>query len=273
MFRFCTDVLHFSEPTAYQRIRVARVSRTYPVVLERIRRGEIHVAGVTLLASHLTPENHSDLLDRAKHKSKRAIEELLAARAPKPEVKALVRRLPETKTLLAADFACQSAPLSSPRPTKNPAPEPLGKRRFKIQFTVSQAQCEKLREVQALLRHQIPDGDLAKVFDRALTLLRDDVRRRKFAEIPKPRRQSASSTKARGATRHIPAEIRRAVAARDGERCAFVSMNGRRCGSIDFVEYHHIDAWATSRRHSVAGIELRCRQHNQYAEDRDQPEA
>ena len=56
MFRFCTDVLHFSEPTAYQRIRVARVSRTYPIVLERIRRGEIHVAGVTLLASHLTPE-------------------------------------------------------------------------------------------------------------------------------------------------------------------------------------------------------------------------
>lgn len=197
----------------------------------------------------------------------------MAARAPKPEVKALVRRLPERKTLLAADSACQSVPLSSPRPAKNPAPEPLGERRFKIQFTVSQAQCEKLREVQALLRHQIPDGDLAKVFDRALTLRRDDIRRKKFAETSKskPRRQSASSTKARGATRHIPAEIRRAVAARDGERCAFVSLNGRRCGSTDFVEYHHIDAWATSRRHSVAGIELRCRQHNQYAEDREHP--
>ena len=56
----------------------------------------IHRAGLALLAAHLTPEIHVELLDRARHKSKREIEELLADRAPKPEVKALVRKLPET---------------------------------------------------------------------------------------------------------------------------------------------------------------------------------
>ena len=30
MFRFCTDVLHFSEATAFHRIRAARVGRAYP---------------------------------------------------------------------------------------------------------------------------------------------------------------------------------------------------------------------------------------------------
>ena len=83
MFQYCMEVLHFSEATAFQRIRAARLGRTYPLVLERIRRGEIHQAGLALLAAHLTPKNHVELLDRARHKSKREIEELLADRAPK----------------------------------------------------------------------------------------------------------------------------------------------------------------------------------------------
>ncbi len=32
MFRFCTDVLHFSEATAFHRIRADRVCRTYTIV-------------------------------------------------------------------------------------------------------------------------------------------------------------------------------------------------------------------------------------------------
>ncbi len=271
MFRFCTDVLHFSEATAFHRIRAARVGRAYPIVLERVRRGEIHLAGITLLAPHLTPENQTQLLDLARHKSKRAIEELLAARAPRPEVRALVRKLPETRTRRFPNSPGRPAQVASAARTKTPAPEPLGERRFKIQFTASQALYEKLRDVQALLRHQIPNGELAEVFDRALTLLRDDARRKKFAETSRPQRQSAMPVKKRGATRHIPAEIKRAVASRDGGRCGFVSRNGRRCDSVDFVEYHHISRWSGSRCHSVAGIELRCRPHNQYAEHQRQP--
>jgi hypothetical protein len=34
---------------------------------------------------------------------------------------------------------------------------------------------------QALLRHQIPDGDLARIFDRALDALLREARRTKFA--------------------------------------------------------------------------------------------
>ena len=50
-----------------------------------------------MLAAHLTPENHLELLDRARHKSKREIEEFLANRAPKPEVRAAVWKLPRTR--------------------------------------------------------------------------------------------------------------------------------------------------------------------------------
>jgi hypothetical protein len=70
-------------------------------------------------------------------------------------------------------------------------------------------------------------------------------------------------------SRQIPAAIRRAVSKRDGERCTFVSASGRRCGSRDFLEFHHREPWARHRSHAIDGITLRCRAHNQYEAERD----
>ena len=274
MYRFCTDALHFSEASAFHRIGVARAARAYPLLLERIREGALHLAGAKLLAPQLTPENHVKLLHVAAHKTKRAIEELLADRAPKPDVPARVRQLPEIRPALAArlPIEIQEPPLEAtsfeaptrtpvPRPP-SPAPSPLGAKRFKIQFTGDQALRDKLREAQSLLRHQIPDGDLAKIFDRALSKLIENARRKKFAHTSSPRTRSTTSGTA---SRHIPAGVKRAVVARDGGRCVFVASNGRRCGSRDFLEFHHRDPWAKSKRHSTDRIELRCRGHNHYA--------
>ena len=272
MFVYCTDVLHFSESRAYHRIQAARAARSYPAVLERIRRGEIHLSGVKLLAPHLTPENHVELLDRVRHRSKRAIEELLADRAPKPDAPPIVRRLPhagpdahpvDTGRGLELPTSAPTAPAPAAGPA-SPPPEPLGRERFKIQFTASRALREKLREAQALLRHQLPDGDLAQIFDRALTLLVEDARRKKFGQTTRPVARRSDHEQG-PAKRHIPAEIRRAVTARDQGRCAFVGRNRRRCSSRDFIEFHHVEPWARSRRHSVEGIELRCRAHNHHA--------
>jgi hypothetical protein len=309
MFAYCTEVLHFSEATAYHRIQAARAARAYPLVLDHLRRGELHLSGVKLLAPHLTPENHAELLEGARHQSKRAIEAWLADRAPKPDAASLVRRLPQRKPTAEAELAPRDSGSSRPvidaadsgtaasfvpsepgtscdpaansgttaplraapvppgpanRPT-SPAPQPLGQERFRIQFTASRALCEKLREAQALLRHRVPSGDLAEIVDRALTLLVQDARRKKFAQTSRPAPRNRSKREERKPSRHIPAEIKRAVAARDRGRCAFVARSGRRCGSRDFVEFHHKEPWAKSKRHPIEGIELHCRAHNHYA--------
>ena len=275
MHRYCTEVLHFSEATAFHRIGTARASRTYPLLLERVREGALHLSGASLLAPRLTPENYAELLDLARHKSKRAIEELLANRAPKPDVPAQVRKLPDPKTASALRMSAEiaesareatdrEAAPAPPLPREpSPVPSPLGGKRFKIQFTGNETLCDKLREAQGLLRHQVPDGNLAEIFDRALTLLLEDAKRRKFARTARPRARSRDSQKP--ASRHIPAEIKRAVVARDGGRCAFVGSNGRRCGSGDFLEFHHLDPWARAKRHAIDRIELSCRGHNHYA--------
>src|SRR5207253_9133985 len=65
MFTFCTRELRFSEGAAYNRILVARVARKLPALIEALQSGRAHLAGLRLLAPHLTQQNHEELLAKA----------------------------------------------------------------------------------------------------------------------------------------------------------------------------------------------------------------
>jgi hypothetical protein len=97
MFSYCTEVLHLSEAEAYLRIAAARASRRHPTLLAMLTDGRLHLTAIGRLAPHLTPENREALLERAAHKSKREIEELVAELAPRPDAPTLIRRLPERR--------------------------------------------------------------------------------------------------------------------------------------------------------------------------------
>ena len=86
MFAFCVGELGFSEDVACNRINVARAARRMPVILEVVRSGQVHLAGLRALAPHLTSENQEEVLAEAAGKSKREIEELVARIAPQPAV-------------------------------------------------------------------------------------------------------------------------------------------------------------------------------------------
>ena len=92
IFVYCTQVLHFSESTAYHRIAAARAARGFPALLGSVGSGEPHLSAVTVLAPHLTDENHLELFDRAKHKTKQEIERIVADLRPRPAAKSVVRR-------------------------------------------------------------------------------------------------------------------------------------------------------------------------------------
>ena len=153
-----------------------------------------------------------------------------------------------------------SAASAPERPAQRAVVTPLAPERYRVQFTVGEATHEKLRRVQDLLRREIPDGDPGAIFDRALTLLLEDVARKKVALTSQPRNGRAAATR----SRHIPARVKRAVWLRDGGRCAFVASAGRRCNERAFLEFHHREPYAIGGEATVANISLRCRQHNDY---------
>ncbi len=65
-------------------------------------------------------------------------------------------------------------------------------------------------------------------------------------------------------SRYIPADVKRRVYVRDRGRCAFVGIDGHRCGERAFVEFHHVIPYAMGGRATVDNIQLRCHAHNGY---------
>ncbi len=92
MFAYCVEALHFSEPEAGRRIHAARTARRFPILYPALASGRIHLTAIGLLAPYLTEANVSELAEAAAHRSKYAIETLLARRFPDalPKVKATV---------------------------------------------------------------------------------------------------------------------------------------------------------------------------------------
>jgi len=94
LFEYCVEKLGLCESTAGRHIAAARVCRNHPEVLAMVESGALHASALSLLKKHLTPDNATELFDLCTNRSARKVEELLAARFPRPDVCDLVRRLP-----------------------------------------------------------------------------------------------------------------------------------------------------------------------------------
>src|SRR4051812_3737963 len=246
MFAFCLEELGFSEDVAYNRMMVARAARRFPALVDALRQGKVHLAGLRLLVPHLTQENHADVLARASGKSKRRIEELIADMWPLPPIPSSIRRLVPESPLVstrfqrlprsevqqgdastAAESASLEAPLRSPpggpaspsaggalssaatpagsalrRERDRPVVAPLSADTFRIQFTASRATRDKLQQAQDLLRHRVPDGDLATIVDAALDALIAKTLKERFAVGRK--RRSARKVSRSGESASVP---------------------------------------------------------------------
>ena len=273
MFTYCTQVLHLAEHAAYNRIEVARAARRFPIILTFLTNGDLHLSAVRILAPHLTEGNHLDVLREATHKSKREVEQIVARLQPRPDVQSSVRKLPAAHPLAQTSMMRRPGLHDSPPATVTVAAVPsvptrtkiesLAPERYKLQFTLNRETYDKLRRVQDLLRHRLPSGDTAAIFDRALTLLLTDLEKKKLAITERPRDGRSTGT----GTSHVPAAVRRAVWRRDGGRCRFEGPSGR-CRETGLLEFHHVLPYADGGATTAENLELRCAAHNRYEAER-----
>jgi hypothetical protein len=278
------------------------------LIVQLFAQGSLHLTAIKLLGPHLTPDNHVHVLERASGKGKREIELLVAALAPKPDVASRMRKLPERAHAARAEVPLAStsvrataAPTSSVEPAQAPcAPEehvaassiraaptpfaleaprqrassaPLSPGRYKVELTAGQALYDKLEQLKQLLRHQVPDGDLARIVELAVDLLVDKTMKQRFAQTrapKKPRAITRGQRRRKLNSRYIPRAVVREVHERDAGQCTFVSSDGRRCSQRGFLEFHHHDIpYAKGGEATVANIRLVCRVHNALFAERD----
>ena len=275
MRAFLIEEHHFSEDAAERRLSAAHASLRHPELLERVADGRLHLTAISLLAAHLDDPNAGDLIEASTYKTRSQIQALLLARKAsrvaiaQPEITLSSQRPAPARVLDDGGaseehvIACEPAQAQ----VEGAAPERISK------VALRESTRELLRYAHDLLAGAIPFGDHDRVIAQSLKELVARLERRKFARTSKPRTNSKPSENARTSgkpspnPRTIPAEVRRAVATRDGGRCSFVGPTGHRCESRA-VEFDHIVPIAKGGTSTISNVRQLCRPHNQLEAER-----
>jgi len=118
------------------------------------------------------------------------------------------------------------------------------------------------------MRSSVPDGDLAFLIEQAVTEKIERLEAKRYGKTKNPKK-GLGETDTSAASRYIPAAVRRAVYERDKGRCRFRDATGRRCTETEWLELHHVRPYGRGGDHRPENVELRCRVHNEYEEERD----
>jgi len=232
LFAYCVEALGMSEGSAGRRVTAARVCRRFPEVFERVARGELHLCALCALASHLNPENAVELFDASRGKTRRQVEELLAVRFPRPDVREQIRRLPVRAQVpvaaveqtsppqLASDSGPPAAAREVPTVVRKPAAvavppvhhdrrpareiEPLSADRFGVHFTADAELRELIERAWALASHRLRNGDLASLVKLMAASFVHQEEKRRFGIGARPRGANRNTKPARVPVQQTP---------------------------------------------------------------------
>ena len=266
-FVFCTDHLGLTKGAAFRRTKGAELLSRFPLAGVYLADGRLSLSTFVLLRDVLDGDGRV-VLDRAAGKSEDDVKLLVAALRPQEDPGELFRRLPNVNRVQvpaepAVDKSTIVIPAEPPveESRRRDRVEPVSEDRRVLRVTVGQEFADDLVKVKAALSHSIPDGSLEKVLHACLKEM--------LLTIEKRRKGNGKGRDGATTGRYVPVDVRRAVWERDGERCAYVSSAGRRCGSTHQLELHHVDPFGKGGSTTVENLTVRCRQHNAFHAERD----
>lgn len=186
LFEYCVFSLHWSESAAYRRIRAARAVKRYPIILEMLRDGRLHLEGIEILHAFIEDADFASLLLKAVGLTTKRIESLVADRRRDPSVRDSMRfvgispsPVEASEPPAALDFPT-SGPSEAPSPPVDAPPSPVvvcappppaSSKLVRIGFTADESLHRMVLHAQQLMRHKYPNGSLEGIFRDALRLL------------------------------------------------------------------------------------------------------
>lgn len=290
LFAYCVSgPLKYSEGAAQRRIATARLIARYPELVELLLSRELSISTLSIVASIIDDDNKEEIITAVAGKSRREVDLFVAGFRPRKVLREVIKPVAvctagvvgapkkealqnETQLSLIVDKTTQRTSDGGGE-YKNLA-EPILEKRYQLSFSVSEEVCEKLEKAKKLLSGKYPKGArLEEVLEDALEALLDKrcpdrriarrvKRRQKVTPVKTPVKQT------RPIKRQIPQGIRDQVFQRD-KSCAYLSPDGRRCGSKHDLEVHHLRPFAKGGDHSLENLSLRCREHNCYQAKQD----
>ena len=277
--------LGLSKGSAFYRKTAAELVQRYPEVIEPLRQGKLCITSVVELAKVITPENRGEVVARFFHASKReakavAAELRPAEAAPHRDVVTVLQLAAPAKATAQVEAPTEHAPpgaavrldelhrevppsapaLAQPEPPPDVV-EPLTGDLRRFHTTVSKRLLAKLAAARDALSHSHPGASTEAVLDAALDLLlAANDKKRGLVKKPRP-----SLTRPSASPRHVPAEVKRAVWARDAGCCRWPLASGGVCGSTTRLELDHIVPLARGGTSTVGNLRVLCDFHNRLA--------
>jgi 5-methylcytosine-specific restriction endonuclease McrA len=239
LFAYCRDELGYAETTASRRIQAMKLIRDLPEYEKKLEDGLVHESNLCTIQTFFNREEKTqgkayskeeklDVLKEAEGKSARQTEQLLAEISPQSAKKEKVKKINGQQT--------------------------------EIKFTANQAFMEKLEKIRNLLGFQLTDQQYVTLFNKLADIALQKLEK-KSPVPPTPKVENLISE-----TRTIPEKVKRAVRARDGERCTHVEhKSGERCQSKFALQFDHTIPFAQGGKSTYRNLTLKCPAHNQRA--------
>jgi len=286
LWAYLVEVLGLRESSAGRRIAAMKLLRRFPQLDPPLADGRLCITTLGLIAPLMTPENVDDIVRQGSNLTKRQTEELVARLQPRTPPREGIRKLPSSPPPpLSVEVGSQPSfslgpareegqKESTPAPAPGPALsrsrppvriEPCSAEEASMRVTIDQAIRDRLEKARSIASHEIPDGDLRQILFLAFgDFIEKREKRKGLAKPEHPRKPTPPRPPTPGKRAPISAETARIVYERDGYCCAFVGLDGKRCGSTWQLELHHREPAPITGSSRPEDLEVRCRPHNVY---------
>jgi hypothetical protein len=228
LYTYCIYELRFSEDAAARRSAAARLVKQFPPLVGAIAAGELHLTGLLMIGPYLTPENHVEVLGRAKFRTKKELGRLVRELCPLPQVSDRIEpigpqlrktlrnptweqyvsaRAPRVRELPVGerprDWASEDDSTTEAVSTESVSNEPLpvgpvprdlppvtGPQHYQLQFSTTEEHAQLVERAKALLARSRPGISLGELHLEAMRLLVASLEKRRFgAAMPRAHRQ------------------------------------------------------------------------------------
>lgn len=241
LFEYLVKHHGYSAGSAHRRIEAARLMKDIPDLASRLESGSLSLSQVGLVQK---------AIKQTVKKNK-----VLVSKAQKIElIESLQNKtFSESQTLVAQAFDLE---IKEETKTQHQKDESV-----RVEVTFSKEQWQKIKQMQELLSHSLPNGnDLVQTLDY---LAEKVIKQKTMLKNPKTLKDSQEITST-GSNLNVKVSVRKTILQRD-QCCQFRDPQTQRlCGSKIFLQIDHLKPKWAGGNDSVTNLQVLCAAHNRY---------
>lgn len=243
---------HYSEGSAFRRISAMRMLTAVPEIKDKIVEGSLNLSQLSMVQTAVMKKQKEDNIKLSNEDKRELLLKIEGQSAAK------------TQGCLADNL---NIDLQEKKQITYGKEDSVY---LNLKFT--KEEFEKVKECLDRLSHQVSDykGLILNLSEKILKSKSKDIQKKSTQQQAKQQDSdaqcnfAAKSQSVETRSRFIPAALKKEIFKRDQAKCQFRGLNNRICGSKQFVQVHHIRAFAKGGLNTKENLSLRCRSHNLY---------